>query len=440
MSPGFFIRRHNNITAIIVLLLSLSGCYPLHDNQPKMKEVIVSGGEDGEMTPLVAEATRDGGNVLAGTNGMQFTAWALKMDGNGKVVWRFRRTIAENERSHPDPIKIEFNGLAQMPDNTVYLCGSIIDHQNTENTGLIDHIDEKGVLISEKLIGRPMGFGDSTSRLVLNSCTPDNDALMVIGSAYGSHPYFSIMKLDYRGQLLWEKGVNPLEVTERRSDHNFPNDIIYSIYPKQPLSFSLISGTHSNLTINNRITFIETDGVNSEFLSINEKGKILTRAARLGNIFFLNQINTRDIDLIYHGLGSFPETFYIEKFLSPPYINQAQYQTGQFGLIRSGISISYDHLVLLGQAESMRRDKSLIIYKTNNIGEKGNLTKFSILGGHGFLTNYVSSPIFGSSKFLVAAPFFHSDSLSEIFGRYQSGIDGLTLFYVDSATNYGEPL
>jgi len=168
--------------------------------------------------PKAMALTRDNGFIVAGSLGSEAqrkSAWAVKTDSKGNVMWRYVTSRKDNP-VYGQPSFIQspvFNALAVMPDDSVFLCGFMpgIEH----SFGLLTHLDKNGKVLNEQLLRH-----EAVIRGNISSCASGSGGLVTIGKvatfqhteATKTEPgsvlqnnFYWILSFDTSGKTKWEK-------------------------------------------------------------------------------------------------------------------------------------------------------------------------------------------------------------------------------------------
>ena len=156
----------------------------------------------------------DGGFVIAGGIPATQSAWAVRKDAEGKVLWRYDVSIRD-KLPHGNAAK--FEGATAMPDGSVYLCGSMPRPPSESIPALLAHVDAAGRPLAERLLTPSENLGAEVSISHFNQCLRWGEGIVIIGSVKLFHrsaaepgtrdrsQYYWIVMLKGDGDVAWEK-------------------------------------------------------------------------------------------------------------------------------------------------------------------------------------------------------------------------------------------
>jgi len=158
----------------------------------------------------------DGGYVIAGRIMAHQSAWAIRTDPQGKVLWRHDTLIRDKL---PIGQGAEFTGATEMDDGSFLLCGNMPSAHS--RPALLVHLDAAGQGISEKLVSPKDRDGAELFNGWFDQCLRWGDGAVVIGRVRLAFPpvppsprrvskeYYWLLKIDPKGDIVWERLIPP---------------------------------------------------------------------------------------------------------------------------------------------------------------------------------------------------------------------------------------
>jgi hypothetical protein len=163
-------------------------------------------------SPRAIIRTADGGYVIAGAL-HDNQAWATRIDGNMKVIWR-------HEVPHPSLTPAEgssvYESAIALPDDTTLLCGFWnVGRLGAPNVvGLLTRIDASGRVLDQRQV---VPLGDSSYQLTyIRKCVHTIDGIAVVanstqilgtGAVRSSKQILWLLGLSPTGVLIWQKVI-----------------------------------------------------------------------------------------------------------------------------------------------------------------------------------------------------------------------------------------
>jgi hypothetical protein len=166
--------------------------------------------------PNAITRTRDGGYVIAGRIFANQSAWAVRTDPQGKVLWRHDTLIRDKL---PIGQGAEFTGATEMDDGSFLLCGNM--PSASSSPALLVHLDAAGQGISEELVSPKDRDGAEVFSARIDQCLRWGDGAVIIGRVRLAFPpvppsprrdskgYYWVLKVDPKGDIVWERLIPP---------------------------------------------------------------------------------------------------------------------------------------------------------------------------------------------------------------------------------------
>lgn len=236
----------------LAAILSNAGCTK---GPSVVREIIVSEGVSGGMTPHTIVQTVDGGLLIAGDADQN--AFAIKTDIQGKTLWRHVVYLRDREKLSIGNTAT-YAGSASMADGSTYLCGSMPSVPGTYGYGILSHIDHSGNVLNEQFVG-PSNIGPNVI-LTLASCERWGDRVVVLGKIFEvvrvatgndlgqASFYYWVGAFGSNGALIWER-IIPTHLTN-----------IDEIGPVQVLPDQSIIFSGTRILENSELFHLDTQG------------------------------------------------------------------------------------------------------------------------------------------------------------------------------------
>jgi hypothetical protein len=202
-------RRHSVCAACILTTILISSQAVATDRIKITADIIVERGLAAQ--PAALTQAKDGGYVIVGSLAASKSAWAIRVDRNGKFQWRH---LVPSDSANDQISGPEYTGAAILPDDSAILCGfkEFEGEEYSETLGLITHISKEGEVISERLIQPEDGKRHTITQLL--GCTPLGEDIILLGvTGYPANYPASrqaeqlgwMRALDANANLKWEK-------------------------------------------------------------------------------------------------------------------------------------------------------------------------------------------------------------------------------------------
>ena len=220
------------VGAAVLALAALVSAYlsrERHNGQlVSEREVVIRDESKGAtIQPQALIPTRDGGYLIAGRIRATRSALAIKVDSNGKLLWRYDRESPRGERGVLGG-GAQFSTAVELPDGALLLGGRDERPESKASTLLLVKLDSTGHFVSDTLItpGAPEATlgGQSISLLsYIDKLVRWGNGVAIVGHfsqvvASGASPggrqvnsFYWIARLDETGTPQWQVAVSPLD-------------------------------------------------------------------------------------------------------------------------------------------------------------------------------------------------------------------------------------
>lgn len=230
------------------------------------KEVVIEAG----LNPIAhsINIAPDNSFIVAGAIDGAGSAWAIRVDEDGRVQWR----ITVPKESNEPGFKSAINDSAILENGHTVFCGHIGVDRFSKRPAYLLFLDGDGKKISDKRF-YPHAEGDFRMADI-SKCTPWNKGIIAIGKAVKVRPEGSVPSWDTfywitfwtpNGELLWEK--------------SFPIGI-----PQVDTIDSM------QTTSDGHVVFCGEGGAQSEIVRIDAQGRVVARAAFPGRYLIIQSL------------------------------------------------------------------------------------------------------------------------------------------------------
>ncbi|MQA21505.1 hypothetical protein [Rugamonas rivuli] len=185
----------------------------------RAQEVYVRNQENTPLRPHAMLGTSDQGIVVAGGSGASKQAWAIKLNANDQMEWRYFREAPIDERKAAESgfNPPEFRGVVEMADGSIFLCGNTAFMPGKVRI-FLTHLNRKGQLITEHYlesqrqatglnftVAACVAWDDGVAVFSVEGHAPEPGA---VGEVSGSS--YLMTALDRTGRLKWERAIPTL--------------------------------------------------------------------------------------------------------------------------------------------------------------------------------------------------------------------------------------
>jgi hypothetical protein len=442
-------RMSRSGTFLLLLLFTAGyGCSRGEVVAPKVgTPILISDVHHLAMIPASVVPSGDGGFIAVGTTLGSKSAWAVKVNAVGNVLWKYSRALDPLDKyiyppaygpREPTP-SIEYRGAAPMQDGTTYLCGSLVHNTNTIQPAMLTHIGKRGeflddVFLSPKDEDRPMLYW-------VGNCIRWGDQVVVVGGSLepgGSR--FWVFAVDKMGRRRWEARFAPLPPEDRPRAEISPDQWRRTRYGQQALD-----AWHGRVFIavspdNKALEFLASDGVNSELDSVTPEGIILQITAMFGPSYMLQEIKPTTNVILY----AFSENPHVHPVIKTydkqlnPISNDSLTAHALAGLksLDGGFVLPDRSLALFGTSNGFGRLVTAGFTHIDAKLEDEAHTRIEVPGAELGKPGVAATLASTAGTFLVAVPVDNlSSGSSSLFrkspGAYRNLSPGLALFFVN---------
>ncbi|MHB1530041.1 MAG: hypothetical protein ACYDDA_00270 [Acidiferrobacteraceae bacterium] len=199
-------RSKTRVLALVLALSPLASCTAFAGHHIRVvRSMFLERGVS--IDPRALARTKTGGYVIAGTSG---GPWALRVNAQGKVQWRYRIPFVPSMPSEM-PVNSTFTGAVTLPDDSTLLCGygEFSPRHHPDLTGLLTHLSPHGRVLSTQTL-----YPDNNRHYALNylnHCVRSGKGVVVVGTTmrFRKHgpgtSYVWLLKLDDTGRIMWQK-------------------------------------------------------------------------------------------------------------------------------------------------------------------------------------------------------------------------------------------
>jgi hypothetical protein len=271
-----------SICAIGMTFLILEACQKV-ETMNASKSIVV---EHALLITEIAGAAKaiarmpNGGYIVAGVRG---TAWAVATNADGTFLWKFEDIPDTTIKT---PFQSEFNGVVQLSNGNLLLCGSKDTKQG--RLGLITILDSRSQIVEQRVL-----FPKEDRRFFSSSfshCLRWDGGIVVVGTATNAdNGYTWLLKLDSVGTKKWEI-----------LDQNLPNG-----YAVELLDHSLV------------LSGFDIEVFETRLARVNPVGEVKARRAiKSFADLQLNSIEPTNVSrIITYGVGNKPTLYVLNEDL-----------------------------------------------------------------------------------------------------------------------------
>lgn len=235
----------------------------LSDNLPN--EILLKIDHDPALQPQVITTVGSGHLVVAGESTAVQSAWAIKIDTAGRVLWSY----VFSGRAEGVPISQrllftpKFSGAVAMSDGTTYLCGSLPRPPSQYySPGLLVHLDTAGRELSVQYLLPKDRNAFGVARFT--GCTNWGNGLAIIGYVWHVIRTGEQNAPIAPGAAYWLLTID--SDGSIKSEAQIRSSIKSSVLDVGPI----LSVPHSGTSL----VFGATDSLNTEFVRVNETGAV----------------------------------------------------------------------------------------------------------------------------------------------------------------------